>query len=82
MLQDFDVLIFVMSGNRLQMTDQTSLHGKKKTPCRRITGFQVVTLSTFCCVAIIVLSNTSVFTLVSTHSDSDILILTIFPVFS
>ncbi|XP_021767305.1 WD repeat-containing protein 44-like [Chenopodium quinoa] len=31
---------FDTSDDRLQMTDQISLHGKKKAPLRRITGFQ------------------------------------------
>lgn len=35
-----DCYFYGTSDNRLQLTDQTSLHGKKKSPCRRITGFQ------------------------------------------
>lgn len=35
-----DCYFYDTSDNHLEMTDQTSLHGKKKTPFRRITGFQ------------------------------------------
>ncbi|KNA11341.1 hypothetical protein SOVF_136070 [Spinacia oleracea] len=35
-----DCYFFNTSDNRLKMTDQISLHGKKKAPLRRITGFQ------------------------------------------
>ncbi|XP_074263434.1 uncharacterized protein LOC141586186 [Silene latifolia] len=35
-----DCYFYDTSDNRLQMTDQTSLQGKKKTACRRITAFQ------------------------------------------
>ncbi|KAH9620692.1 hypothetical protein KSS87_015714 [Heliosperma pusillum] len=35
-----DCYFYDTSDNRLQMTNQIPLHGKKKTPSRRITGFQ------------------------------------------
>lgn len=36
-----------LSDNHLQMDVQVCLHGKKKSPGKRITGFQVVKFSAF-----------------------------------